>query len=110
MENAFFVPVLPDKRDALLAFANALQGEKKPSLDLAQTTVTKESWFLQDTPMGAFIIVYTVAPDPHKVHKALADCTDEFDMWFKEQVKDCTGVDLSLPIEQLPSQILSWSR
>ena len=110
IENAFFVPLLPDKKEAALAFANSLMNERKADLDAAQTTVTKESWFLQETPMGDFLIVYYHSPDPERVHAALAVSQEPFDIWFREQILDLTGIDISTPLPGLPKQILAWSR
>jgi hypothetical protein len=84
--------------------------DRKADLDKAQVTVTKESWFLQETPHGDFLIVYYHAPDLEAVHKGLAVSTEPFDVWFREQVLDITGLDISTPMPSLPAQILSWSR
>ncbi len=104
------VPILPGKKDAALAFASSLENERRAELDQAQTTVTKESWFLQETPMGDFLIVYYQAPDLEKVHAALAVSQEPFDVWFRAQVLDITGIDISTPMPGLPRQILNWSR
>lgn len=110
VENAFFVPILPGKTDAARAFAETLSGPRRGDLDQAQTTVTKESWFLQETPHGDFMIVYYVSPNPDKVHEALAASEEPFDVWFREQILDLTGIDISTPLGNLPQQILAWSR
>lgn len=109
-ENAFFVPLLPGKKEAAVAFAATLMNERRAELDRAQTTVTKESWFLQETPMGDFLIVCYVSPDPEKVHAALAVSQEPFDVWFRAQILDLTGIDISTPLQGLPTQILNWSR
>jgi hypothetical protein len=110
MENAFFVPILPGKTPDALAFAEALNGPRRHELDKAQVTVTKESWFLQQTPMGDFLIIYYHAPDASKVHQALAVSEEPFDVWFREQVLNCTGIDISTPMPGHPKQVLAWSR
>jgi hypothetical protein len=110
MENAFIVPLLPGKTDAAIAFANAMMNERRGDLDKAQITVTKEAWFLQQTPMGDFLIIYHVSPDGLAVHAALAVSEEPFDIWFREQVMDIAGIDITTPFPALPSQILSWSR
>lgn len=110
IENAFFVPLLPDKKEAAVAFANTMMNERLAEFNNAQTTVTKESWFLQETPMGDFLIVYYHSPNPEKVHSALAVSQEPFDVWFREQVLDITGIDISTPLPNLPKQVLTWSR
>lgn len=109
-ENAFFVPLLPGKAEAARAFAAELSGPRKAEVDQAQTTVIKESWFLQETPHGDFMIVYYVSPDPRKVHDALAVSDEPFDVWFREQILDLTGIDISTPLPSLPTQIWSWNK
>lgn len=110
METAFMVPLLPGKKEAALAFAGALMNERRTELDRAQLTVTKESWFLQETPMGDFLIVYFQAPDPDRVHQNLAVSEDPFDVWFRAQVLEITGIDISTPMPGSPTQILNWAR
>lgn len=60
--------------------------------------------------MGDFLIVYYVSPDPEKVHAALAASKEPFDVWFRAQVLDITGIDTSTPMPNLPRQLLAWSR
>lgn len=110
VENAFFVPLLPGKKEAAKALAQTMMTERRGEFDRAQTTVTKECWFLQETPMGDFLIVYYHSPDPDKVHSALAVSQEPFDVWFRSQVLDLTGLDISNPPESLPQQILDWAR
>lgn len=110
IENAFFVPLLPGKTDAAREFAATISGPRRSELDNAQTTVTKESWFLQETPHGDFMIVYYLSPDPDKVHAALAVSQDPFDVWFRAQILELTGIDISTPPGNLPTQILAWSK
>jgi hypothetical protein len=111
METAFFMPLLPGKREAALAFADCLSTTRRDELDKAQTTVTKESWFLQETPMGDFIIVHFHSPDGDTVSQNLKESSEPFDLWFKEQILDITGVDVSDgPGGPMPKQILAWSR
>lgn len=110
MENAFFIPLLPGKKDAAIAFATSLMTDRKAGFENAQTTVTKESWFLQETPMGDFMIVYYHAPDLEAVHSALAASQEPFDVWFRAQILDLTGIDISTPMDNLPQQVLAWSR
>jgi hypothetical protein len=109
MENAFFIPILPGKTTDAVAFAECLCGERKSDLDQAQVTVTKESWFLQETPMGDFLIVYYHAPDARKVGEALASSQEPFDVWFRSQVLEITGIDFSQPPKGSSKQILNWS-
>ena len=110
MEQCTVFPVLPGQRDALIAFAEKLMGERRAEFDNSQVTVSKESWYLQPTPMGDFCIVYVQAADPMAVFEGLATSQEPFDVWFREQVLLTTGVDLATPPEALPSKIFDWKR
>lgn len=110
MEIGMVFPVLPGKSDALIAFANKLVGERKDEYNEAQASVLRESWFLQQTPMGDMVVVHFEAPDPAAVFAGLATSAEPFDVWFREQVMDTTGVDLANPGGSLPTQILNWSK
>lgn len=110
MEIGMVFPVLPGKSDALIAFAHKLVNERKDEYNEAQASVLRESWFLQQTPNGDVVVVYFEAPDPAAVFAGLASSQEPFDVWFREQVLDTTGVDLAQPGGSLPTQILNWSK
>lgn len=110
MESAFFVPILEGKTEAARAFAAKMMENGGERFSRANTTVTKESWFLQTTPMGGFLIVYSQSPDAGQVMKNLAEAQDPLDVWFKQQVLELTGVDCNQPMGDLPEQIAAWER
>ena len=66
--------------------------------------VTKESWFLQKTPQGDMVIVHFEAEDVEKAFEAIAKSKTPFMVWFKQQVKSVTGVDLEQPSDQPPPE------
>ena len=109
-ETEMVLPVLPGKQESLIALANSLMNERKAEYIESQQTVTKESWFLQPTPMGDLCIVYFVSVDPGVVFKGLAESQEPFDVWFRSQVLDCTGFDLTQLPSGLPPRIFNWER
>lgn len=110
MEVGMVFPVVPGKSDALVAFANALMNERKAEYEISQASVLKESWFLQPTPMGDVCVIHFEAPDPGAVFAGLAESNEPFDVWFREQVLETTGVDLRNPPAGLPTRIFHWAR
>ena len=61
-------------------------------------------------PYGNFMLVWIEAPDIEKVFTDLAADGDEFAIWFRGEVKDLTGVDLSAPPESPPPDVLvDWT-
>ena len=71
---------------------------------LKRQGVTKESWFLQKTPQGDMVIVHFEAEDLEKTFETEAKSKDPFMVWFKQQVKSVTGVDLEQPSDEPPPE------
>ncbi len=94
-------PILAGKEQQGRDFATTCVGERRQEFDahLARDGVTRESWALQETPMGSLMLVWFEAPDVEKAFTELATSSDEFTVWFRGQVKDLTGVDLGAPPE-----------
>jgi len=109
-EAGIAFPLLPGKRDALDRLVRALTGERKSEYDTAQATVLRESWFVQSTPQGDLIIVHFDAPDVEAVFAGLATSQEPFDVWFRDQVLDITGVDLSQPSPGTSECVFQWRR
>jgi len=87
--------VLPGKSEAAKEFAKTLAGPRYREFEGSEERlhVSKEAFFLQKTPQGDFVIVYFEADDVR---------------WFKDQVKEITGVDLDQPGGPPPEQILAF--
>jgi hypothetical protein len=105
-------PILPGKEQRGRDFAAAVMGERRKGFEALQTTsrVTRETWALQETPMGSFMLVWFEAPDIEKAFTDLATSGDEFSIWFRSQVEDVTGVDLGAPPESPPPDVLvDWT-
>jgi hypothetical protein len=94
-------PILPGKEQEGKDFAAACVGERRKGFEaqLAGSEISRETWSLQETPMGSFMLVWFEAPDIEKSFTELATSSDEFTVWFRGQVKDVTGVDLGAPPE-----------
>jgi hypothetical protein len=74
----------------------------------ARADTTRETWTLQETPMGSFILVWFEG-DVDKAFADLATDDSEFIKWFRGQVLDITGVDLAAPPEGPPPAVLvNW--
>lgn len=103
-------PVLPGKSESLAEFAGKLMTERKAEYEQSQVSITKESWWIQPTPIGDFCIVYFVADDPMAVFSNLGTSMEPFDVWFRQQVQENTGIDLKVPPPGMPRQIFDWTR
>ncbi len=109
-EAGMALPILPGKREALNAFTKALAGPRLSEYEASQISVLRESWFVQQTPHGDLIIVYFEAPDVGAVMAGLAESTEPFDTWFRSQVLEITGVDLSGMTSGLNDCVFQWRR
>lgn len=103
-------PILPGKADAARAFANEIAGDRKSDFGAMQrgTGTTRETWSMQETPGGAFMLVWFEGNvDESFTH--LATATDAFTVWFREQIKNVTGIDMSEPAEGGPELLVDWT-
>jgi hypothetical protein len=108
--NGMF-PILQGKEDAARAFASATVGARRADFEAVQarSNITRETWAIQPTPMGSFMLVWFEG-DVEKTFADLAGNQSEFATWFRAQVEDITGVDLTVPPEGPPPEIVvDWS-
>ena len=99
-------------RNALETFAAQLNGER--SADAARFYrhygIRSESWHVQDTPHGSWVIAVTDLGNPGEAAPGYAQATEEFHVWFKNQVLSLTGVDPDVaPLGPPTTQVFSWS-
>lgn len=80
------------------AFLEQLEWERKSQYAASEQRlgITKELWAIQDKPTGLQFVVFLQSPDIGASISQFVTSTDEFDQWFKQQVKRTTGVDLNL--------------
>ena len=103
-------PVLPGKDDDVRKFAQEVMGRSEEfAASQKRSGSTKEEWALQQSPMGSLVLVHFETDDVEKAFAALAQSTEKFDVWFRDQVKELSGVDLAAEPEGPPPEIiLDW--
>lgn len=108
-QTLFTLPILSGKSDAARAFFNELEDERKGQFDASQQRLRlfKEVWAFQALPQGEVFVVYFRGDDIGRAFQQFAASKDEFDLWFKRQVKETTGADLNTPPPGPMSEILS---
>lgn len=107
--NSLF-PIVEGKEDAAREFAAETIGARKADFEAlqARSNITRETWAMQETPMGSFMLVWFEG-DVEKAFDDLASDSSDFGTWFRAQVKDVTGVDLGAPSEgPLPDILVNW--
>jgi hypothetical protein len=103
---------LRSSRSALESFAAQLKGQR--ASDATQFYrhygVTSESWHLQDTPSGPWVIAVTELDDPVEAAPRYAEASEEFHVWFKAQVLALTGVDPNTtPLGPPTTELFAWA-
>src|SRR3954451_15753396 len=108
--NGIF-PIVQGQEDAARVFAAETMGDRRSDFEAlqARSKITRETWALQETPMGSFMVVWFEG-DVEKAFADLAGDDSQFGNWFRGQVKDITGVDLGAPPEgPLPDVLVDWA-
>jgi hypothetical protein len=72
--------------------------------------VTHESWHVQETPNGPWVIGVAKLENPSEAGARYAASAEEFDAWFKGRVLQLSGVDLNkAPLGPPTTQVFAWS-
>ena len=93
-------------------FASALSGERSAEAAqfYRQYGISHESWHLQETPNGPWIIGVTRVDNPQEAAPRYAKASEEFHLWFKSQVLHLSGVDpTTAPLGPPTTQVFAWS-
>ena len=95
----FVVPILPGKIDDHLRLDEELMGSRREEFAQSRRSlgIHKESAWHQETPDGTVAVVYIEADDPAAAMAGMGSSEEPFDRWFREQVRDIYGVDLTEP-------------
>lgn len=100
MEQVCLVlPLLPGREAATRSFLAELATQRTAEYRASQERigVTKEMWFLSGTDGDATLIAYLETDGFEAAVGGIAGSRDPFDVWFKERLAACTGLDLDDP-------------
>jgi hypothetical protein len=90
-------PLAPGKEEAVRAFADELRTRRAGEAAgfYRRFGVSRESWHLQRTPHGSWVIGVTEVSDRplEDAAEAYSQSEDPFDRWFKDQVHHLTGIN-----------------
>jgi len=103
-------PILEGSIENAREFAKAVSGARNAEFKAMQNRAgtTRETWSLQETPAGAFMLVWFEG-DIDRAFADLATANDDFTVWFRDQVEGVTGLDMSEPTEGGPELLLDWT-
>ena len=94
------------------AFASAMRGPRQPEAArfYEQYRIDHESWHLQETEHGPWVIVVTFVRDLAASAQEYAQADDAFASWFKDQVLTLSGVDPTVaPLGPPTTEVYRWS-
>jgi Family of unknown function (DUF6176) len=106
------LPVQQGRSDDAREFMRELEATRKADYARSEERIgiTKEVWFLAATPGGDALVGYMETGDFANALGLFSQSQDDFDMWFKRRMADCTGVDLNNPPAMtLPELLSSYS-
>ena len=106
------LPILEGKTDDARAFIHELEHVRKGDYDRSERRIgiPIELWYLATLPSGDHLIAYMESEEFSKSLGMFSSSQDEFDMWFKAQLANATGVDLNNPPDiQLPELLSNYS-
>ena len=89
-------PVTPGQEEAARQFAAELTGSRRQEVEsfYRRFGILRESWHLQDTPHGTWVIAVTdMSGEPAATGHTFAAAEAGFERWFKDQVRTMTGID-----------------
>ena len=93
-------PILPGQTERFRKFTTALKGEKSTEFKASRNAFgVHERTFLQQTPMGDFVVVTLEGENPEEAFKKFGQGKDAFTKWFISEVKEINGMDLASPPE-----------
>ena len=101
------LPVLSGKEGDARLFAASMKDRKKEyEKSFKDLKIKKDAVYLQQLPGSSTLIVFIEADDAGKALADLSVSTAPFEMWFKDETKRITGIDLGLFREYPPPDLL----
>jgi Family of unknown function (DUF6176) len=103
------IPVQPGKSDAARAFLRRLDDDRRDEYARSEQRIgiSKELWFMSSVADQDVLVGYMEAEDFGRALGGFSGSQDEFDMWFKSELANATGLDLNDPPEMQLPELLS---
>ena len=105
---AMAFPIPAGKTEQWKKFIDELTGARKAEFAASRRSLgVRERTFLQHTPQGDLVLVTLEGDHPETAFAEFGKRTDPFTMWFKQQVSEIHGMDLSAPPPgPMPQQVI----
>lgn len=108
--TAYAAPILPGKEGTERAYHASVAGDRSADYTASRAAagVTRESAWLQETPMGVVAVGVMEAVDLEAAMGFLATSDQPFDCYFRDTVREVHGIDLEDGFPP-PELIFDWS-
>ena len=103
-------PLLPGREAELQEFIDSMdERSEEVNAFYERYGVHSETWHVQTTPEGTLVIV-TTELENEEAFADYAHAKNDFDRWFKNEVRRVSGVDLDATPRGAPSvEAFSWT-
>lgn len=104
-------PLLPDKVEAWHRFCQEMTGRRRQQHERSRRRldIIREAAWLVPTPNGQMVVIAIVATDVAEALHKLATSQRPFDCWFRRNILEIHGLDLSRPLAHQPGEpIFHW--
>jgi len=111
-DTTFALPIAPEKVAAVRAFVAELLGPRRAEFEASwrEKGITRERSWLQEAPAGALVLVFMEADDLGRAFREIATSECPFDRWYRQQVREIYGVDLTEGASRPPNELLAdWT-
>jgi hypothetical protein len=107
---AIALPVRPGLESSLEPLGEELRSSRREDFDRSERRlgISKESWFLPKAATGNLVLVTFEAENPGQALVEFGRSRDSFDLWFKQRVKEITGVDMNGPLSPAPEEVARY--
>ena len=92
-------PIVEGKLDAWKAWIAEMEGSAKTELTEFNRRygLTRHAAWLAETPAGPMVVALHQGPGSDDLMTKLGPSQHEFDVWFKEKIKEVHGLDFTQP-------------
>ena len=98
-EIVFAIPVVPGKEELDRQTLDDMAVSRRDEYDAAlrEAGITRQAVWHQETPDGILALVYITADDPDAAQR-FSSSDAPLNRWFREQMKEVHGIDISQPL------------
>ena len=106
--NAMALPILPGKLEAWRQYNSQINGPRRSEFEDMMRRHGFTRWLVwrQQTPQGDLLIVFQEIKGQEITRESIRASDHAFDIWFKEQIKGITGLDLNQPPPGPPPELV----